>query len=885
MKSKTAQDSELFLTKLHIPQIRAPFVDRPRLTQLLGKGGLSKLTLISAPAGYGKSSLLANWLASTTSRVGWLSLDKDDNDPIRFYRYLLSSLQSSVPEISQSDPLLSHPVQNDEITQMLPGLVNDLLDFPGIVFLVIDNYHVIEEPKIHQALSQILEFQPVNLHIFIATRSDPPLPIARLRARGELVEIRSSDLQFSPAESLTFFNQGMGLQLSRQDVDLLVKRTEGWITGMKLAGLSLRDQQDPALFIRTFSGSNTHIAAFLTEEVIKSQSEEVSFFLQRTSILPYFTADLCQAITGSMNAAEILESIQDLFLIPLDNEGRWFRYHQLFADLLQRQLQAIDPDLEKSLHRTAKEWFLANGFPEQAIEHAFLSGDYQDAAHLLSSRIAEIVWGHGEQYAVQKWLAALPEEWRRSHPLLRVYEAFSLLQIGSPPERIRELLDQSEAEDQDQILLGEIAAIRASVANFEGQLSSSIQNAQYALDHLAEDQLVFRSLATRILGISYRLMGNPALAIEYFSQALAISESTSDLLGAVAALHQIGDMHMLQLKYQEAESQYNRALEKARDRQGKYLPIAIRVLASLAQLQYQRNQLSTAREYVEKSIALATRFSGYPSYSSYQVMAMIRQAADMHEEALHALNTAKAQIEEQRLTTFANLAIQAFQAHLALLRGSIESAAHWAQELQARVDLDQIQPFYLQELVGLNFARIHLALGELDPAEELIEMISSNASSLGRTSSETQAQVLRSLLHWKRGKAEQALESLNSALEAAQPERCIRIFLDEGPSLIPVLQSAASRGSSPSFLADILKAAVVAHQSGTGSPGILADPLTPRELDVLRLLARGLTSGEIAQELVISSSTVRSHLKNIYTKLNVHKRWDAAQRAQDLRLI
>jgi LuxR family maltose regulon positive regulatory protein len=518
----------LLATKLYIPPVRTEWVRRPRLIQYLDEGLRRghRLTLISAPAGSGKTSLVSAWAGQAETPFAWFSLDEDDNAPVRFLIYLIAALQTIDPGCGEVVLAALQSPQPPPARSVLPFLLHDVTTCPDAV-LVLDDYHVIKERAVHDLVASLLQHLPRNLHLVIATRADPPLPLPRLRGRQQLSELRPPDLRFTDEEATAFFAGTMGLELSSQDVSALNTRTEGWITGLRMAAISMRGRDDTSAFVRSFTGSNRYILDYLVEEVLQQQPEDIQTFLLHTSILSDLSGDLCRAVTGLDDGQRILEEMEqaNLFVVPLDDRRQWFRYHHLFADLLRQRLRLSAPDSLPDLHRRASAWHEQNNLLARAVEHALAAGDYERVVRLVDQRV-ESIWEHGEQADLTKWLAALPEGMVRQRPALLTSHAFVQCMAGQfEPAEAQLAWAENSPVPTDGLVRGMAATVRAYIALYRDDADAAAEYAHLALEHLPAGHHLWRCLATSILGDAHAFYGRVPTSERTWSQALGEAEA------------------------------------------------------------------------------------------------------------------------------------------------------------------------------------------------------------------------------------------------------------------------------------------------------------------------------------------------------------------------
>ena len=641
----------LLQTKLYIPPARPELVPRPRLIGRLSAGLGRKLTLISAPAGFGKTTLLSEWLhrrgavtqrgwaqAAAPLHVAWLSLDESDNAPAHFLAYFIAAIQTIHQDIGQSVVAALQSSQSLPIQALLTTLINEIAAMPERSTLVLDDYHLITAQPIHDGLAFLLDHLPPQLHLVIATRADPPLPLARLRARGQLTELRQSDLRFTTDEAAAFLNRVMGLNLSPDHVTALESRTEGWIAGLQMASLAMQahvstqGQENVAGYIRAFTGSDRYILDYLIEEVLQRQPESVQTFLLQTSILNHLTGTLCDAVTSSLleghgeDAGQaMLERLErvNLFIIPLDNERRWYRYHRLFADLLRSRLHRTHPNLAPTLHRRASKWFEQEGLISQAIGHALNAQDFERAAHLIEQN-AEVTLMQGEVATFLRWVAALPDDRIRARPSLCVLHAWMLLLSGQPLEVIESRLQDADVDDE--LVMGRITALRALIVAFQGQLSRAAELFRQALAQLPQEDRFIRDFVTWILSVSQLSGDDGAADHQAMDEVLRTSQKTGNVMIAVMIMCNQAELYMRQGQLHQAAVIYRRALELATDARGQRRPIAGQALIGLGELHREWNDLDAATRYLTDGIQLTDQWTEVGSLEAYIALARVRQA-------------------------------------------------------------------------------------------------------------------------------------------------------------------------------------------------------------------------------------------------------------------
>ena len=903
--------SPLLETKLHTPRLRTGLVPRPKLLERLSRGAESKLTLISAPVGFGKSTLVAEWLAAAPTdgpSAAWLSLDQADNQGGSFWNYMIAALQTVAPGVGSSALALLQGAQPPPIEAVLATLLNDLGAVGTDVVLVLDDYHVIDAHDVDGGMAFLLEHLPPRIHLVITTRADPALPLARLRGHGDLVELRAADLRFTPDEAAAYLNVTMGLDLAAPDVAALAGRTEGWIAALQLAALSIQGRDDVAGFIAGFSGDDRYIVDYLVEEVLHRQPEPVRSFLLQTSILGLLSGPLCDAVTGLDGGKAMLEALdrKNLFVVPLDDRRQWYRYHHLFADVLRARLIDEQPGMVPELHRRASLWCEQNRDRPASIRHALAGGDFDRVADLVELAIPAMTQLRQED-TIRPWLEALPDVVLRVRPVLSDAYAGSLLVRGEVEGVERRLRDAERwlgvvdetvdavAEPQGSMVVvdevafrqlpGQIAVHRAGLALILGDLAGAAAHARRALDLVGEDDHLSRGGAAALLALASWTIGDLEEASRWYAAAMASLERAghiSDVIGCSLAL---ADIRLALGRPGEALRIYERSLALATGQGGHVLRGAADMYVGISTIFRERDDLDGA----ERQLLLAGELgdeNGLPQncYRSRVALAAIRRAQGDPEGALELLREA----ERLYVGDFSPdvRPVAAVKARLWVAQERFDDAFDWARErgLSAEDDLS-----YLREYEHITLARLLLARrvhddGSMQQGLDLLERLLRAAEDGGRTARVIEILILQALGHQARGDVRAALVALGRALEFAEPEGYVRIFVDEGAPMAELLEAAARQAISPAYVRRLLSA--LGHaEARPASRQPLVEPLSGRELDVLRLLAGDLDGPGIAAELVVSLNTVRSHTKNIYAKLAVNSRREAIRRAAELDLL
>jgi LuxR family maltose regulon positive regulatory protein len=903
----------LLETKLQVPRPRRDLVARPRLSERLSRGAESALTLVSAPAGFGKTTLLADWLATTAAKgrsAAWLSLDQRDNDPALFWTYLVAALKTAAPGVG-ADALSLLQSHQPPIEAVVATLLNDLSAFSNDVVLVLDDYHLIDAREVQDGMAFLLEHLPPQIHLVIAGRADPALQLARLRGRGELIEVRAADLRFTPEEVAAYLNGAMGLALTAQDVAVLEGRTEGWIAALQMAALSMQGRDDVAGFIAGFAGDDRYIVDYLAEEVLKRQPEHVQHFLLQTSILDRLSGPLCDAVTGQDGGKATLAALErgNLFLMPLDDHRRWYRYHRLFADVLQAHLLDERPDDVPELHRRASDWYEHNEDRFEAVGHALAGEDFERAADLIELAIPALHQGR-QDATLRRWLAALPDEVIRVRPVLSVALVGVLMSDGElegVEARLRDAerwLDWAtksgpgrEAPSAAMVVVdevafrrlpGAIAMYRAGHAQVRGDVAGVLTHAPRALELADEDDHVGHGAAAALLGLAYWTSGDLAAAHRWYAEGMASLAKAGHVADVIGGAITLADIQIVQGRLGEATSLYEEGLQRATEHGAPALRGAADMHVGISQLRYERNDLDDAMQHLRMSRDLGEH-AGFPQnrYRWRVAMARIRQVQGDPGGALDLLNEA----ERLYAGDFSpNVRpVPALRARLWVAQGRLNEALGWARERDLSVEDDL---GYLHEFEHITLARVLLARyaaeragrRPLDEATRLLRRLLRAAEDGGRTGSAIEILVLQALAHQAPGDIPTALASLQRALTLAQPEGYVRVFVDEGPPMTALLKAAWKQGIAPNYVRRLLTA--INNTEGTQSvqQGLI-EPLSERELDVLRLLGSDLGGPDIARQLIVSLNTVRTHTNHVYAKLGVNNRRAAVRRARELGLL
>jgi LuxR family maltose regulon positive regulatory protein len=904
----------LLQTKLYLPPTRTTIVPRSRLTDQLTKGLNGKLTFVSAPAGFGKTTLITDWLSQLEHSIAWVSLDEDDSNPQQFFSYVAAAIRSFSSDLQTLSSLLQSP-QPQPFKALATALINDCTAVAAPCLLVLDDYHAVESVDIDRALAFLLDHMPPNLHLVMTSRSDPGFPLSRLRARNQLTEIRANDLRFSTEEAAVFLQSVMGLTLSPEQIAALEARTEGWAAGLQMAALSMQNQNDLTAFVTSFTGSHRFIMDYLVEEVLNQQSVEVQDFLIETSVLTRLCADLCDTVHQSTSSQQILEQLEtdNIFLIPLDNERHWYRYHHLFADLLRSRLAQGQPERVPQLHQRASDWYAANGRSTDAIRHAVAANDFERAAQLM-----ELVWSVIHTHRSDpwwQWLDLLPDSVVRLRPVLIVSYAWAHLIFNSERDacerRLQEAeqwLKRSEAErealgmvvvdeEKFKMLPVTIASARAIAALVAGNTVSAINHARQALDLLPEEDHLGRTLPELILGLSYFANGELLSATETLRNSFNSSYGSGNTITAISMKSLLVDIQKVQGRLHDARQTCERALQLVASAQDDLnLRGTANLLLSVSEIHRQQGDSKTAADYWQQSDSLGKQTSN----STYQyrrrlALADMKVSQGAFDEALDLLDEAAPWLEQVHLTETRTLA--ALKANVWIKQGQLDKTLAWVNQQGLAIDdkLSYLHEFDYMTLARLSMAQYQNGHGDeaIHQAVRLLGRLLQAAEAGKRNGSIIEILILQALAHEAQDNISAALSPLTKALTLARPESYVRIFVDEGPAMARLLAEAAVRGMMPDYCGKLLAVFEAEGQKGEANSFLsakptapsLPDPLTPSELKVLKLLATALTGPEIARELMVSVNTTRTHTKNIYAKLGVNSRRTAVSRAEELRLL
>jgi LuxR family transcriptional regulator, maltose regulon positive regulatory protein len=915
-QAAAAERDVLLATKLHVPQPRPGFLPRPRLLERLTEATALELVLVCTPAGFGKTTLLGDWARHSGRAAAWLSLDAGDNDPARFWRHVAAALDGVRPGFAERVAGLLGPPTPASFEGLVTALINELAAQPDPVLLVLDDYHLVEAQPVHASLAFLVEHLPPGLRLLLTSRADPPLPLARLRARGQLAELREHDLRFSLDETAAILREATGLDLPAASVAALWERTEGWAAGVQLAALSLQGRSDPGYFVEQFSGSHRYVLDYLTEEVLARQPEQIVRFLLDTSVLERLSGPLCDAITGRDDSQQLLEQVEraNLFLHSLDEERRWWRYHHLFADLLQARLQRELPDRVSQLHRAAAAWHEEHGLAGQAIRHAVAAGEVAWAARLVERHAEAVLW-RGEGATLDRWLAALPAELVHARPRLCVVLAWRAGMAGRLQE-VEELLAAAErafassGDEPHEPSVGQassvltnvaatIALLRATLARSHGDGDRAVGFARQARSLLREDESLLGSIAGwHLAGVDW-LGGRLEEAERALAKLLADRRVVGERYFTMRGCFDLAQIQQARGDLDAALRTYRQGLEIAGEA-GRPLPAAGMVHVGLAEVLRERDELEAALDHANRGVELCRQLAyAFGLASGLATQARIRLAQGDPAGALQAISQAeRIQLSPGVVALFNPVPV--WQARLLLARGEIDAATRWTN--QRGLDPDD-EPSYQREPEYLVLARVLLAEQAPERALGLLRRLSDLAAGQGRKGSLIEIRALQALALAGSGDERGALAALAGALRLAAPQGYVRVFVDEGAAMASLLGRLASPGQRarvataeqvpPDYLARLLAAfqpaaAGTPHPAGRAVAGPLpglVEPLSERELEVLGLLATGRSNQQIAEELVVALDTVKKHVSHVLDKLGVANRTQAVARARELQLL
>ncbi len=889
------------------------------------KASTRKLTIVSAPAGFGKTSLLSDWVAQRAIDAAWISLDSGDNDLHRFWSYVAAALDSAGAGISDSALGVLQSPRQPAIDVVLSDLINELVSMPSDCTLVLDDYHFIENPAIHESLGFLLDNLPARLHLVVAGRSDPPLPLARLRARRQMVELRSDDLRFTEEEATILLNQVVGLELSVDDVALLENRTEGWAAGLQLAALSMQAEENVTEFVRTFTGSHRYVFDYLAQEVLRRLSGPLRTFLLKTSILDRLCDSLSNAVTETEQARSALDELEqaNLFIIPLDRERRWYRFHHLFGEFLRAQaLQEYGQERIGALNRRASEWYAENGFVEDAVYHALQVGDHETTANLIEQTADKMFTGN-ELNVVAAWSRVLPEAVMKNHLKLCLIFAWAQLATGQfdEAERTSQVIEQAVGGTVDMLGLEELnsltpearsalietALIKSSLAAVAYDVPRLFELTRMVLPYLSEVGRHFqhagasdlRTIAVFNMAVAHELMGEVRAASEAFTEAFDLSHAQHNLHIFLVALSHLAQMQIAMGQLNAAEETYYRALQLAEEVSGRPSPLAGPPYVGLGNLFYERNDLDSALVNLEDGLTLCRRWNNWDGLlPGYIGVARVKSAKHDWSGAFGALDECTEMCRKANLGMMLPV-LEAVRSMLSLAKGDLTTAARWAESFGLSL---QSEMSYQREGENIIYAKVLLARGRHVEAQQFLGRLSSAAQNGQRTGRMIEISVIQALNLQALGDDTEALAVLEQVLARAESEKYVRIFVDEGAPMADLLREVRGRGIAPAYVQKLLDAFLVQEsvvqvirrmpvsrlftELDSGRRTLpYVEALSSREMEVLHLISSGASNEEIAQKLFVSVNTVKTHIKNIYGKLGARNRTQAVATARDLNLL
>lgn len=882
-------DVPLLSTKFHIPKTDAGTVSRPRLIDKLSRGIGHRLTVVSAPAGFGKTTLLSEWVGNSGHPTIWLSLDANENDPTQFWLYFIGALQRLESHLGAAAVDMLQTVPPPPLQAVLTTLINEISDKLPEFLIVLDDYHLITSRPIHDALTFLLDHVPPNMHLVIAGRADPQLPISRLRANSQLTELRADDLRFTKEETEALFHKLMVTGLPEEDISVLVARTEGWIVGLQMAALSMKGRQDSSKFVATFSGSNRYILDYLTDEVLTRQENKMQSFLLQTSILERLNGSLCDVVTGRSDGQQMLEQLEEanLFVTPLDDERRWYRYHQLFADLLRNQLMRTQSELSRVLYLRASAWFEKEGLITEAIQYA-LAGDDPEKAAKLSESIAMELIAQNRAATVSEWMSRLPEDLIVRHPKLYIAGAWASLamrRFDDVEKFIRQAsihLPFNETQRMDHYernLYFHILTLNAFLARFRGEFANSIEQSTKAADFTDDADQIILGTATLNLGISYWNIGNLQSGREHLEKASKQASEAGNYYCTLTSMSAWAEIEAELGHLKKAASICEKAIALGTNRgSGHPLPTAGYALVSLSQVLREWNRLDDAEAVLLPGIQLGeTSTEPELRVRAYLSLARLKQARGDFDAVADAFRKAYA---VQPVFAYLRNQVSAWEAQLWLSQEKLDHAVRWANAQESQLELT-VLPDFAREVQYLTVLRVKLAKGEAEEILAPLECLRVYMETQERTSGTIDVLTLQSLALGQLGKTDEAMLTLERALHLAEPEGYTRIFIDHGTPMQQLLRYADRKGIAHDYVRILLRAFQPAEQQVIPA----TEMFNEQEKAILRLISSGLSNKEIGKELYLSLNTIKWYSSQIYSKLEVSSRAEAVKRAHDLNLL
>jgi len=882
----------LLATKLSQPQIPPGIIPRARLFARLDDCLSHRLTLVSTPPGFGKTTLLSSWAARSAARTTWLSLDEGDNDPSRFLEYLTAAFRGAEPPAENARlPLLD--TLRERSTRRLTELINRLAESPTPTVLILDDYHLIREEGIHYAVLYFLEHLPSAFHVVISSRADPPFPLARLRGRGELLELRQDDLRMTDEETAAFLSRRMGIDLADGELRTLTEYTEGWIAGMQLAAVSMQREERRGEWIRSLASGNRFILDYLMEEVWRRQPEDVRDFLLCTALPDRFSAELGRRLAGPRGGQEMIERLEqaNLFLTPLDPQRTWFRYHRLFADLLRRRLQQERPERIPDLHRTAAGWFETQGLVEEAVDHYLRVPEYDAATRLIRSR-AEGILVRGTIATFLNWLDRIPAAILDRDPMLCIYQAWAFVQGGRTIPEIDGRLQAAERNGLDAVTAAKVGAVRALVEYVRGDTRQSIRLAEQALQHIKEDNVFLWSIASLSLGTSRLAEGDMDGGRRIYDDIARNAAEAGNAAIAAMALVGSAKLSIRRGKLHQGLVLCRKAIALGTDPQGNVIPATGIALIALGDLDREWNRLESAEQHLLRAIPLLEHWTEARLVDANLVLARIRCCRSDWAGAYGALEHARRAARNTRVTEVDDIAVDLLEVEADIQRGEWDKVRHWIREREVDRDrgaTDVIRrgdpdDLHMRKYEHLALARYYIARGKSAKALALLDGWLAEFERRQRTDLVLQALVLQALAWQAAGDLSKACAKLHAAMRIAEPEGYVRLFADHGAPMARLLREMVVRHLSSEYAAALLPACL--PPGGTAAPPPASPPLlSRREMEVLALISEGLSNSGIAGRLTLAPGTVKVHIRNIYEKLGVKSRTQALAKAKSAGLL
>lgn len=870
----------ILLTKLYIPLTGPKTVLRPHLIKRLNNCTQCKLTLVSASAGFGKTTLISEWAAGCKQPVAWLSLDEEHKDPACFLTYFIAALQTITTDIGDSLSALLQSLQQPPMEFVLKKLLNEITAIPEPFIFVLDDYHVLDSEDIDKIITVILENMPPLMHLVIATREDPHLPLARLRGRGQMAELRASDLCFTSPETVDFLNQIMGLHLSAEDITVLESRTEGWIAGLQLAAIFMQGNDDNSGFIKSFTGSHHFILDYLIEEVVNQQSEYIKSFLLCTSILERVCGSLCDSVLPdtSSSGSDTLKYLDrlNMFIIPMDNERRWYRYHHLFAELLRQRLQQSNNDIAE-LHIRASEWYEKNNLYLEAFHHSTAANDIDRTIRLIEGKGIPR-HSRGPVISILNWLQSLPEAVLDSKPILLITFAtvsLGLGQVAGAEQKLKAAetaIERIELDEINRDMIGQIASMRAIIVMTQYNAETMKTQSLRALEYLSPKNLSSRTTSTWTLAKSYELLGDRTTARITYNETLVIGQRSGNIVFTLLAKAGLSYIDEVENQFHKAAQIYREILEIAGD---KPLPVLCDVHLGLARIFYQWNDMDTALQFAQSSIVLARLFEH--TIDRFIICEIFLARVKL---ALGDVDTASAQLASTAQSVHQSIFIHrmpelaAGQVLVLIKKGKLKAAAEIARKNELQI----------------SQVRVFLAQGDTSSALAILEPVYQDAETMDWDNEKLEIMVLNAIALYLHGTNDKATQLIVNVLGMTEPEGFIRIFVDEGLPMFRLLSEINTKGILPDYVAKLLAAFKakdkhIEYTSKLIPSQPLIYPLSQRELEVLQLIKEGLSNQEIGDRLFIALDTVKGHNRRIYDKLDVENRAQAINKASTLNIF